>query len=589
MIDDTIIDSVFADLEDGHEKFRVFIKEVSCLLAGGEVQLWLNEEQNWIPVEIFPEFSKSDRKKLLKKIERQPLVRVQTDKSGEIYGIAVPSIEVVMLVRFSGGEFNLVDSPIGSSLLQNTINLALLKCSQQDIRIENEQLSRQIDALNRQHGKLIEDNYRQYRVIQDKEKSYARKLEQEIARQTAELRETNRKLEDASRMKSEFLANMSHELRTPMNAINGFSDLLIETELDEEQYDYVKTISGAADSLLNLINDILDLAKIEAGKLELENVSFELFEVIERAVAMFKIPARNKNIDLSFVIDPIIPPELFGDSNRLRQIIVNLISNAMKFTESGQVVVKVELVEHGVLNLLRFSVRDTGIGIPSDRKSAIFEKFVQADGSTTRKYGGTGLGLAICAQLVELMQGKIGVESEVGKGSVFFFTIPLLSPVVGHDRSASLPAVDHQEQAPEVLFAGRERPRVLIVEDNKVNQKLAVIIVKRQGCDVEVAGDGLEALQILERERFDLVLMDVQMPNLDGIEATKRIRALEMKTDAGGYVGLSGEKLVIVGLTAHARKEDRDECLAVGMNDFLTKPIIKDKLTAVLRKYIPRN
>lgn len=483
-----------------------------------------------------------------------------------------------------------------AELIPGIVLHACLKMEVNDVRTENDQLSRQIGVLKKQHLELVENNHRQYKQIQEKERDYAKNLESEIAARTTELRKANDELIEASRLKSEFLANMSHELRTPMNAIIGFSDLLSETLLTQEQAEFAKTIKQSGDGLLVLINDILDFAKIEAGKLDIAAEPFLLADVVENVTAMFLKPAKEKNIHLHYELEPGIPARVIGDGSRLKQVLVNLTGNAMKFTAKGEVGVTVSLVrtEERACRL-RFLVSDTGIGIPASKQAAIFEKFTQADGSISRNYGGTGLGLAISCQLVELMGGNVFLCSDEGKGSTFGFTVKLgvspgLEEKFAQKRSTALEESDTtlaQTQNPQEreAIATPHNLRVLLVEDNLVNQKLASILVKREGCDVDIAGDGLVALKKLETTRYDLILMDIQMPNMDGLEATRRIRAIEGSDDERVcYLGLSGTKdaVTIVGLSAHARKEDEVQALGVGMNAFLTKPIVRGKLVALL-------
>ena len=476
--------------------------------------------------------------------------------------------------------------PETAGLLRLAVERALGEEQRREEAAREEQYQRQIEVLKKQHGKLIEDNYRQYRINQEREQQYARELESEIARQTAELREANRRLEESSRLKSEFLANMSHELRTPMNAIIGFAELLAETSLDGDQEEYCRTIRQASSSLLALINDILDLAKIEAGKLELEIIPFELDELLAGATAIFRLAAREKGVSLRCERGPDLPDRLLGDSHRLRQVLINLLGNALKFTEQGEVVLSVTRQPAvGQKIGLCLAVRDSGIGIPADRLDAVFEKFTQADGSTTRRFGGTGLGLAICRQLVELMGGRIQVSSREGEGSTFSFTVELaaLEP-----EQAVAPASQSAAAGSGAAPAPARSLRVLLVEDNPVNQRLASLMLGKQGCRVTVAADGIEALAKLGEEEFDLVFMDVQMPRMDGLTVTRRIRELENEpAAAAAYPALAGRQtpLPIIGLTAHARKEDEQECYAAGMNAFLSKPIVKAKLLSILEKF----
>ena len=576
-------DNVFTDLMDGDEELNAFYQVLREQLPKAFIQLH-GDNGVVLPLEQECPCSAEWVEYLLSQVRDTGREMIaEKGKSGEwCYGIRVDEVSSVLLLSLPGRMENLLDEPHGLNLLRGVLDLALLQQEQQLLVIENEQIFRQIDVLNQKHTALIEDNFRQYRLIQEKEKEYARTLESEIAHQTAELRKTNARLEEASRLQSEFLANMSHELRTPMNAIIGFSDLLLETELDNEAKDYAKTIHGAGMSLLVLINDILDLAKIEAGRVELDNTPFDLREMVDGVAGLFRIPAREKNISFTVEIAPELPAHLTGDTNRLRQILINLVGNAMKFTDAGEVAIVVALksLQRDRAQVV-FTVRDSGIGIPQKRQKAIFDKFTQADGSTTRMYGGTGLGLAICHHLVHLMGGVIGVQSVEGQGSSFVFSLPMKvsqQDISAVSRSSRKAVVSEAE-------AGSTPLRVLLVEDNIVNQRLASIIIKKQGAEVVVAGDGVEALAQLAEHSFDLVLMDVQMPNMDGLEATRRIREIEASAvEREKYVGLCDltRPLSIFGLTAHARKEDEQTCYGAGMNGFLTKPIIRARLEAAL-------
>jgi len=580
---ESTFDDIFDDLIDPNEERQNFLSIFEALLP--EASTLLVSEAGVLlagarPLALAP----SERERLVRETGATDGFVGEAENGAHCQAVYLANLPAVLI--FSCAAVRKDDLRSGStsaSLLRNTIDLALARQEREMLVADHEQAVRQISILQQQHGKLIEDNYRQYQLNQDREKEYARKLESEIAMQTAELREANVRLEEISRLKSDFLANMSHELRTPMNAIIGFSELLSEAPLSEEHLDYARTISQAAASLLTLINDILDLAKIEAGKLELEHLPFDLTEVVGNVAAMFKIPAREKGVEVACRIDSRIPRRIMGDGNRLRQILINLTGNAMKFTEHGEIDILIDHEQEASGRIVsRFSVRDSGIGIPADRVEAIFEKFTQADGSTTRKYGGTGLGLAICLQLVELMGGNLAVTSEVGKGSTFYFVIPLEEA-----PAENLPLREQQEAGLGKTGCGG---RILLVEDNVVNQRLASILVTRQGYEVEVASDGAEALEHLRHQTFALVLMDVQMPNMDGMEATRRIRAIEadpaLRHD---YVGLRARQqpLAIVGLTAHARKEDEAACFQAGMNGFLTKPIVKAKLAVILSEMMP--
>ncbi len=415
------------------------------------------------------------------------------------------------------------------------------------------------------------------RVVEEKartehENAVVQEQKREIERLLAAARQ-------ASQFKSEFLANVSHEIRTPMNGILGMTDMVLASEVNAEQREYLETARLSASSLLTLLNDILDFSKVEAGKLDLSLIPFSMRLCAHQTVKIFSLAAGEKKLRLGVDIGDEVPDRLVGDPDRVQQVLINLIGNAVKFTAEGGVRLAVschppedgDLPEAGDLRV-QFSVHDTGIGISADKTQLIFEAFRQADGSTTRQFGGTGLGLAICSKLVELMGGRIWVESEPGQGSVFHFTVRFAdAPVEEAHAPAATPslrsllgatmdsagATSSAESTPVGL-------RILLAEDNIVNQQLERRLLERRGHHVTIAATGRQALEWLERESFDLILMDVQMPDMDGLEATEAIRLRERET---------GSHTPIIALTARTMQEDRDRCLAAGMDAFITKPI----------------
>ncbi|MBD2610133.1 response regulator [Nostoc punctiforme FACHB-252] len=401
--------------------------------------------------------------------------------------------------------------------------------------------------------------------------------------------------------KQQFLAMISHEVRTPITSVTGMASLLLDSKLTDEQQDFVKTIYISGNSLLKIINDFLDFSKIQSGNLELEEQPFVLRNCINQALNLLAPKAQEKGLKLTFLDDPRLTTMIVGDITRLRQVLINLISNAIKFTKTGSIEVSViirnssEISHSTVVNIceIQFSIKDTGIGIPRDRLERLFKAFSQVNSSITREYGGTGLGLAICKQLCELMGGRIWVESQLDVGSTFYFTITAsvipeesevrtdngLRPSTLTEFRSHGSGMENYENNCDFSTPDCPKLRILLTEDNLVNQKIALKQLKNLGYSADIANNGKEALEVLEKIPYDLILMDCQMPILDGLETTKEIHRWQESQFA------SGRRPVVIAMTANAMKEDKQMCLDAGMDDYLTKPVMKEDLAAMLEHW----
>jgi len=508
--------------------------------------------------------------------------------------IAAPLLGSGHLIRLIQDDIDLLDERLASSIsdsstlmgktaafqefeqVLDTLRVVLNKRNQteQCWRNAEKELMAVNQDLTKQAEELKEGRRIAQRMIKDAElaRQEVEKINARLNEVIDQARESAREADFANRAKSEFLATMSHEIRTPLNGIIGFIELLANTELNAEQSDYLDTVRVSSETLLSLVNDVLDFSKIETGNLNLESREFKLVPMLRVLNAMFFNQAAEKGIIFNLEIGEEVPRKVLGDETRLRQILTNFLSNAIKFTDAGEV--RLSLMLHAEVDAdgmveLEFEVRDTGIGIGREQLKKLFRPFTQGDASTTRKYGGTGLGLAICKRLAEAMGGKVWATSTLGEGSCFYLRVRV-GVVNAGDRLPPQTLVEAEDSS----SVDKSKLRAFIAEDNRANQRVITQMLKRLGIEAEAFENGQELLQMLQQRSADLILMDLQMPVMDGLEATAAIRA--------GAAGAGCKEIKIVALTANALAGDEERCLSAGMDSYLTKPLKLAALEAAL-------